>query len=84
MHILASGRITITRAGERADDVTERTYQKDKEVIFKNCAPFTTCISEINNMQVDDAQEIDVVLPIYNIFEYSDNYWKTSGSLWQY
>ena len=56
----------------------------DKEVIFKNCAPFTDCISKINNTQVDNAKDIDVVMPLHNLIEYSDNYSKTSGSLWQY
>ena len=51
---------------------------------FKNCAPFTNCISEINNMQVDNAKDIGIVMPMYNLIEYSDNYAKTSGSLWQY
>ena len=55
----------------------------NKNVIFKNCAPFTDCITKINNTQVDDAQKIDVVMPMYNLIEYSDAYLKTSGSLWQ-
>ena len=55
-----------------------------KEVLFKNCAPFADCISEINNTQIDNAKDIDVVMPIYNLIEYSDNYSKTSGSLSQY
>ena len=56
----------------------------NKKVIFKNCAPFTDCISKINNTQVDNAKDIDIVMPMYNLIEYSDNYSKTSGSLWQY
>ena len=56
----------------------------DKKVIFKNCAPFTNCISKINNTQIDNAEYIDIVMPMYNLIEYSDNYSKTSGSLWQY
>ena len=56
----------------------------DKKIIFKNCAPFTSCISRINNTQVDDAQYTDVVMPLYNLIEYSDNYLKASGILWQY
>ena len=56
----------------------------DKKVIFKNCAPFTNCISEINNTQIDNAKDIDIVMPMYNLIEYSDNYAKTTGSLWQY
>ena len=56
----------------------------NKKVIFKNCAPFTNCISEINNTQIDNAKDIDIVIPMYNLIEYSDNYAKTTGSLWQY
>ena len=56
----------------------------NKKVIFKNCAPFINCISEINNTQIDNAKDIDIVMPMYNLIEYSDNYAKTTGSLWQY
>ena len=56
----------------------------NKKVIFKNCAPFTNCISKINNTQINNAECIDIVMPMYNLIEYSDNYSKTSGSLWQY
>ena len=52
--------------------------------MLKNCAPFTNCISEINNTQIDNAKDIDIVIPMYNLIEYSDNYSKTSGSLRQY
>ena len=55
----------------------------NKKVIFKNCAPFTNCISKINNTQIDNAEYIDIVMPMYNLIEYSDNYSKISGSLWQ-
>ena len=53
----------------------------NKKVTFKNFAPFTDCITEINNTQVDNAQKIDIVMPMYNLIEYSDTYSKTSGSL---
>ena len=53
-------------------------------MVFKNCAPFTICISEINNTQVDNAKDIDIVMTMYNLIEYSDNYAKTLGILWQY
>ena len=52
--------------------------------MFKSCTPFTKCISRINNTDVDTAQYIDIVMPMYKLIEYSDNYSKTSGSLWQY
>ena len=56
----------------------------NKKVIFKNVAPFTDCITEINNTQIDHAQKIGVVMPRYNLIEYRDAYLKTLGSLWQY
>ena len=56
----------------------------DQKVIFKNCATFTTFISEINNTQLDDDQDIDIVMPMYNLIEYSDAYSKKSGSLQHY
>ena len=54
----------------------------NKEVVFKNCAPFTDCMSEINNTQTDSAKDIDVAMPMYNLIEYNDSYSKTSRSLW--
>ena len=56
----------------------------NKKLIFKNCAPFTNCIIKVNNNQIDNAEYIDIIMPMYNLTEYSDNYSKTSGSLWQY
>ena len=53
----------------------------NKKVIFKNCAPFTNCICKIINTQIDNAEYIDIVMPMYNLIEYNDNYSKTSGSL---
>ena len=81
-YILVKGTITITGAGN--DDATKQADERDKGVTFKNCAPFTKCISRINNKDIDTAQDIDIVMPIYNLIEYSNNYSKTSGSLWQY
>ena len=49
-----------------------------------HCAPFIDCIREISNTQMDNARVIDVVMPMYNLIEYSNNHSKTSGSLWQY
>ena len=48
----------------------------------KNCVPFTDCISEINSIQVDNAKNLNVGMPMYNLIEYSDNYSKASESLW--
>ena len=79
-HILVKGTISVNNtaaAGAAANNT-------NKKVIFKNCAPFTNCIIEIKNTQIDNAKDIDIVLPMYNLVEYSDNYAKTTGSLWQY
>ena len=81
-YILIKGTITIT--GRGADAAARQTDERDKGVSFKNRAPFINCISEINNTQIDNAKDIDIVMPMYNLIEYSDNYAKTSGSLWQY
>ena len=81
-YILASGIITITGAGD--DDATKRADERNKGVTFKKCLLFIECISSINNTQINYAKDIDVVMPIYNLIEYSDNYSKTSESLLQY
>ena len=60
------------------------TNNTNKKVIFKTCAPFTDCIRKINNTKIDNAEYIDIVMPMHNLIEYGDNYSKTSGSLWQY
>ena len=57
---------------------------RNKKLISTNCAPFTDCISEINDKEIDHAKIIDVVMPVYNLIEHSGNYLKTSGSSWQY
>ena len=81
-YILVVGTITITVAGD--NDVAKRLDEINNGVIFKNCAPFAKCVSRINGTQIDNAQDIDTVMPMYNLTEYSDNYSKTSESLWQY
>ena len=79
-YILVKGTISVNNTAGAGAAVNNN----NKKVIFKNCAPFTNCISEINNTQIDNAKDIDIVMPMYNLIEYSDNYAKTTGSLWQY
>ena len=81
-YILVKGKITISGAGD--DAAARQADARDKGVAFKNCAPFNNCISEVNNTQIDNCKDIDIVIPLYNLLEYRDNYPKTSGSLWQY
>ena len=58
--------------------------KRNKKLTFKNSAPFQSCISKINNTFIDNAEDLDIVMPMYNLLEYSDNYSMTSGSLWNY
>ena len=71
-YILVTGNITAT-----GGDANTR-------VAFKNCAPFTKCITHINDEHVDNADNLAVILPMYNLIEYSDSYSDTSRSLWQF
>ena len=79
-YILVKGTISVNNTAAQG----AAANNTNKKVIFKNCAPFTNCISEINNTQIDNAKDIDIVMPMYNLIECSDNYAKTAGSLWQY
>ena len=81
-YILVKGKITITGAGANA--AARQADDRDKGVAFKNCAPFTSCKSDINNIKIDYCLDTDIVMSMYNLIEYSDNYAKASGSLWQY
>ena len=78
-YILVKGKIAIT--GEGTDAAARQEDAKDKGIIFKNCAPFINCKSEINNTEIDNAKDIDIVMLMYNLIEYNDNY---TISLWQY
>ena len=81
-YILVTETIKVVRAG--ADAAAIDTRRNNKQAIFKNCAPFTKCITEINNTQVDKAKDLDVVKPMYNLIESSDNYSKTSRHLYKF
>ena len=73
-YIHVKGTITIRN--------TAAANNTNKKVIFKNFAPFTNCISQINNTQVDDAHDIDLVMSMYNLYNSYDTYLKTLGGLW--
>ena len=78
-YILVKRNISLNNTAAAAADPKNR----NKKVIFKNCAPFTNCKSKVNNTQID-AEYTDIVMPMYNLIEYSDHYSITSGRLWQY
>ena len=70
------GTITVTGGGNSS--------RKNKPLAFKNNAPFISCISKINNTLIDNAEDLDIAMPMYNLIEYSKNYGKTTCSLWNY
>ena len=98
-YIVVRGTITVAKEIFTADDFEAPNNTGDnanatntasdnafgeKKLVFKNNAPFINCISKINGVKIDNAEDLDVVMPIYNLFEYSKNYIKTTNSLWNY
>ena len=75
-YIVVNGRLSI-----RGTNNANRT---NKKLTFKNNAPFRSCISKINSTFIDNAEDLDIVMPMYNLLEYSDNYTMTSGSFRNY
>ena len=75
-YITVKGTITVPNTGTAA-----APNNRNEVVVFKNCTTFTDCISEINNMQIDNAKDIDVIMNMYDLIEYSELYSQTSGSL---
>ena len=71
-YILVTGNIALVGAGD------------DTKVAFKNCSPFRKCRTEINETFIDEAEHINIAMPMHNLIEYSDNYSDTSESLWQF
>ena len=78
-YIVIKGTITLTKDADR-----EFIDVRNRSLVFKNNASFTNCISKINNVLIDNAEDLDVVMPKYNFIEYSKNYRNTRGSLWNY
>ena len=74
-YIVVKGDITVTNPNNA---------KRNKAVAFKNNAPFINCISKIHGIKIDNAENLDVTMPMYNLLEYSKNYQKTTGSLWNY
>ena len=79
-YILVKRTITVNNTAAADADANNA----NKKVIFKNCALFTDCKSEINNVEIDNAIDIDIVMPMYILMQYSDNCLKICGTLRQY
>ena len=74
-YIVVKGTITVT-------DPNDASY--DKKLALKNNVPLTSCTSKINNTLIDNAEDLDIVIPMYNLLQYSKNYRKTTRRLWNY
>ena len=75
-YVWVKGKITVTNPNNNANF--------DRRLSLKHNAPFISCISKINGELVENAENLDIVMPMYNLLEYSKNYEKTSGSLFNY
>ena len=82
-YILAKGTITVTAPGVNNDADNIRN-KRNRPLILKNNAPFVSCITRINGELIEDADDLDIVMSMYNLLEYSKNYRKTIGSLYNY
>ena len=76
-YIVVTGKIIVTSPGNDAN-------QYNRKVSLKNSAPFFNCILKINNQLIEDAQDLDIIMPMYNLLNYSKNFRKTTGSFWNY
>ena len=82
-YILVKATITVTAAGvnNNANNIRDK---RNSPLILKNNAPFVSCITKTNGELIEDADDLDIVIPMYNLLEYSKNYRKTIGSLYDY
>ena len=74
-YIVVTGKIIVT---------APHNYAYDKKLVFKNNAPFISCISKVNNFLTDNAEDLDIGMSMYNLIEYKKNYRKTTRTLWNY
>ena len=82
-YTLVKGTITVTAPGanNNANNIRDK---RNRPLILKNNAPFVSCITRINDELIEDADDLDIVMPMYDLLEYSKNYRKTIGSLYNY
>ena len=78
--VVVKGKVTVS-ATDGANNIRDK---KNRPLAFKNNALFISCISKINGVLIENAEDLDIVMPMYNLLEYSKNFSKTSGSLWNY
>ena len=78
-YVNVKGDVTLTKVASR-----NFIEVRNRFLTFRNNAPFTNYISEIHNVLIDNAVDLDIVMPMYNLLEYSKSYRKRTGSLWDY
>ena len=83
VYILVKGTIKVAAPGVN-NDANNIRDKRNRPLILKNNAPFASCITRINGELIEDADDLDIVMPMYNLLEYSKNYRKTIGSLYNY
>ena len=79
-YILVKGTITVTANGDNNNNADNIRDKRNRPLILKNNAPFVSCITRINGELIEDADDLDIVMLMYNLSEYSKNYRKTIGS----
>ena len=99
VYIVVKGNFTVTKKTFTSDDfeapnntdaIANATNAAndnefgEKKLFFENNAPFINCVSKINGVKIDNAEDLDVEMPVYNLLECSKNYRKPTGSLWNY
>ena len=80
-YILVKGTITVNGV---VNEVESEIFRRNRPLILKSNAPFVSCMTKINNEFIENADDLDIVMPMYNLLEYSKNYSKTIGSLYNY
>ena len=76
-YIAVTGKVTVANPGNNLDEYS-------RKVALKNSAPFFNCVLKISNQLIEDAQDLGIVMPMYNLLYYSKNFRKTTGSFWNY
>ena len=81
-YILVKGR--IRRSGTGYNAASREADERNERLFFKIFSPFSSCIGEVNYTDIDHAKDLGVIMQIYNLIKYSDNYSKTAETLWKY
>ena len=76
--------IVVKRTIDLLSAAANENDKAEKDVVFKNNGPFRSCMTKINNTLMENAEDLNIIIPMYNLLEYSHNHSMTSGTLWNY